>query len=113
MTTQHVLRIIKSIWWCATGAGTRCDERKSASTTARSKWQWASSDTSCANDDDVRIKGFIMIASAGVHARDFLLRTHKPSILSHITPTRCTHRRSRILIPVPACEESWHWRGSG
>jgi hypothetical protein len=84
--TQHTLSIAISVRLCVTGTGTR--ECKSASTTARGGGQRAGSDASRANDEDVQIKRFVMIASARVHARDLLLSTREPSsILSHIAPT--------------------------
>jgi len=49
-----------------------------------------------------------MIASAGMHTRDFLLRTHEPSILSHVTPTRRAHRWRRIIVPVSGHGRSEH-----
>ena len=48
-----------------------------------------------------------MIASAGMHARDILRRTHAPSVLSYITPTRCAHRWQRIAIAVSGGGKCW------
>jgi hypothetical protein len=116
LATQCVLSIKISIWLYAAGTRTRYGECESTSTTAWREWQRAGSDASRADDDDIRIKRFIMVASAGMHARDLLLRTLESSILSHVAPTRCTHRRRCIVVPVAARDErrrGYCWKRRG
>ena len=59
-------------------------------------WQWTGGDTSCADDDNVRVERLVVVAGARVHTRD-LVGVRESAVLADVAPARRAHRERRIF----------------